>query len=79
MQNVEVYTQSERFKYGFVAGFYDALADDGLRYLNDILRYGVHDGDEASLMAGYRAGRRARLGALAPWPEQPLTLLAKVA
>jgi hypothetical protein len=63
MVNTEVYSASEKFKYGWVAGFYDALTDDGMRYLDDVLRYGVGDnGDRKDFMAGYRAGRRARAG-----------------
>jgi hypothetical protein len=58
----KVYNKPEKFKHGWVAGFYDAHSDDGLRYLNDILRYGPQDGDHESFIAGYRAGRQARLG-----------------
>ncbi len=59
---MNVYSKLEKFKYGWVAGFYDALPDDGLHYLKEILRYGPRDGDQAAFMAGYRAGQRARRG-----------------
>lgn len=63
MQNVAVYAEADRFKSGWIAGFYDARTDDGLRYLDDILRYGVrNDDDRARFLAGYRAGQMARNG-----------------
>jgi hypothetical protein len=71
MEIAEVFGKSERFRDGFMAGFYDALADDGLRYLDEIWCYATRDGDEEHLKAGYRAGRLARLGALTPWPDPP--------
>jgi hypothetical protein len=69
METIEIHTRGERFTYGFAAGFYDALADDGARYLDEIRRYGA--GDAEDLSAGYRAGRLARLGMLTPWPDPP--------
>jgi hypothetical protein len=69
MTNVEVYNKSEKFKHGWIAGFYDALSDDGLRYLDAILRYGPCEGDEEAFMAGYRAGRLSRLGCVRCYPE----------
>ncbi|HEX2453139.1 MAG TPA: hypothetical protein VHI99_05530 [Vicinamibacterales bacterium] len=62
MQKPIVYAECEKFKLGWVAGFYDARADDGLRYLDDVLRYGVCDVEQESFLAGYRAGVCARRG-----------------
>jgi hypothetical protein len=55
--------QPEPYRTGWVAGFYDGFCDDGLRYLDDILRYGVQ-GDQcrALFLSGYREGRVARRG-----------------
>jgi hypothetical protein len=64
MQTLEVYTKSEKFKFGWTAGLYDARSDDGMRYLDDILRYGVRSDDDQSFMEGYRAGQRARRNAV---------------
>ena len=72
MEYVEVWPQPEKYKEGWVAGFYDARADDGLRYLDDILRYGPRTCDEQSYLAGYRAGRQARRGAEASYSEPAL-------
>ena len=55
MTNIEIYDKPEKFRYGWVAGFYDARSDDGLRY-------GLGSGDDEVFLAGYRAGRQARLG-----------------
>jgi hypothetical protein len=62
MENSEVYNKPEAFKHGWTAGFYDAKFDDGRQYLEDILRFGPRVVDDNSFMAGYRAGRQARLG-----------------
>jgi hypothetical protein len=63
MTTFTLYNKSEKFKQGCIAGFYDARSDDGLRYLDDILRYGVRDDeDRAAFLAGYRAGQRTRRG-----------------
>ena len=63
MRAMEIYAKPESFKLGWVAGLYDARADDGQRYLDDILRYGVqgHE-DRAQFLAGYRAGLALRRG-----------------
>jgi hypothetical protein len=63
MNSCVVYNKSEQFKQGCIAGLYDAKSDDGLRYLDDILRYGVEGReDRAEFLAGYRAGRALRSG-----------------
>jgi hypothetical protein len=62
---VSIYNTLEAFKYGWVAGLYDALADDGLRYTKDILPFARGDANEPSYLAGYRSGRQARLGPIA--------------
>ena len=62
MQDVDIYTKSDKFKYGWVTGFYDAKTDEGVRCLDDVLRYGPHSGDNQAFMAGYRAGQQARRG-----------------
>jgi hypothetical protein len=73
IKHMEIYSKPEKFKYGWVAGFYDALSDDGRRYLDDILRYGARDGDDESFIAGYRAGRQARLGQVVSYSEPAVT------
>jgi hypothetical protein len=60
--NIEIYNKPHKFKYGWAAGFYDALSDDGRRYLDEIRRYGLRDCNDESFIAGYRAGRKARVG-----------------
>lgn len=68
----DLHTQSEALKLGWVAGFYDALTDDGLKYLDDFCRYGVNgDRARADFMAGYSAGREARRG---PSEGRPATV-----
>jgi hypothetical protein len=62
MPHPSVHTQSERFKQGFAAGFYDAISDDGARYLDDVMRYGVRDVTHAEFIHGYRYGRLSRRG-----------------
>ena len=62
MRDAYVWSESEKYKEGWVTGFYDSRSDDGLRYLDDILRYGVRSPDDHSFMAGYRAGQQARRG-----------------
>ena len=79
MTNIEIYSKPEKFKYGWVAGFYDALSDDGLRYLNEILRYGPRDYDDASFIAGYHAGRQKRLGQITCCSEPVVTHFKAVA
>jgi hypothetical protein len=61
MRTMKIYAKADAYKLGCVAGFYDALPDEGQRYLDDILRYGVegHE-DRAQFLAGYRAGCAAR-------------------
>jgi hypothetical protein len=51
-----VFSESEQFKRGAIAGFYDAVSDDGLRYIDDLLRFGVRGKDDADFMSGYRHG-----------------------
>ena len=74
MCDIDVYTQSDAFKSGWVAGFYDARSDDGMRYLDDILRYGSRSDDERSFMAGYRAGKQARRGSARYSPEPTMAV-----
>src|SRR5690349_4177819 len=62
MGQLMVYTQSASFKSGWVAGFYDALSDDGLRYLDEILRHGLKSDEQRDFLAGYCAGQRVRRG-----------------
>ncbi|HUG16837.1 MAG TPA: hypothetical protein VMM78_17655 [Thermomicrobiales bacterium] len=58
----ELCHQSSRFRAGWMAGFYDAKFDDGLRYLEGMLRHGVRSELEQEFLEGYREGRRFRLG-----------------
>lgn len=77
MQHTLVHTQSERFKLGWSAGFYDAFSDDGLRYLDEILRYGLNTDEQREFLSGYDAGRsyRRRSGV----PCEPTAEASKVA
>jgi hypothetical protein len=62
MSTEQIYTRPNKFKSGWVAGFYDAFSDDGQRYLRDVQRFGVDARQEDDFMSGYREGLRARLG-----------------
>ena len=62
MSPASVYDETERFKRGWVAGFYDALSDEGARWLGGILLYGVSTDDQAQFIAGYQKGRAFRRG-----------------
>lgn len=79
MKNIEIHSKPEQFKYGWVAGFYDALSDDGLRYMDDILRHGPRDRNDKAFIAGYRAGRSARLGQTKCYPETAMRSLRTAA
>ena len=57
-----VHDKSERFKLGWVAGFYDALSDDGAKYLDEILRHGLRDQEQVDFITGYRNGLAQRRG-----------------
>jgi hypothetical protein len=58
----ELYTHSEDFRKGWVAGFYDARTDECLRYLDEILRYGLRTEKDQAFFDGYRMGRQFRVG-----------------
>ena len=60
MSSNAVYSRSEQFKRGAVAGFYDAVSDEGIRYIDDLLRFGVRTTDDDDFMSGYRHGRAER-------------------
>jgi hypothetical protein len=62
MIDKEIHSKSESFKSGWASGFYDALSDDGVRYIDEILRYGIRGYDEQAFLDGYRSGRQARRG-----------------
>lgn len=57
--------ESERFKQGWVAGFYDAFSDDGCRYDAEVVGPASRHPD---FLAGYRLGvafRRGHVGSVA--------------
>ena len=59
---IEVHTQSASFRKGWVAGFYDAKSDEGVRYVDELLRYGIRTHEQREFIDGYRTGQRLRLG-----------------
>ena len=79
MPDRSIYTESERFKQGSVAGFYDARSDDGLRYLDDILRFGIQSDDQHQFMVGYRYGQQMRLGLFIPKVHSRASVLCEAA
>ena len=74
MENAPVFLQSKTYKLGFAAGFYDAFSDDGVKYLDEIRRFGLGDDQGAQFWAGYGRGRAMRLGDIDAPP--PLATLA---
>jgi len=54
------FNRSAAFRLGYIAGFYDAVADDGSRYLEDMMRFGLAYKEQPDFLEGYRIGRRLR-------------------
>jgi len=60
MVNITSHAISQKYREGWVAGWYDSLGGDGMRYLDDMLRRGADTADEKSFMEGYRDGSQRR-------------------
>ena len=66
-----VHENHEAYKSGWVAGFYDSVADDGAVYLQEVRRCRDTDDWRRSVwLAGYECGWRMRRGAALPQPGQ---------
>jgi hypothetical protein len=60
--SIQHLTHFEDFQRGRIGGFYDALPDEGARYLDDLLRYEPRIERVRSFLDGYCIGQRLRLG-----------------
>lgn len=61
MDSIDVHTQSDQFRCGWAAGFYDALSHEGLRLIDEVLRSACPSDASQDFVAGYKYGLRVRV------------------